>query len=275
MKSLWMNRGSLATHSALDDRGFLFGQRVMTTLLWNKQKFVDLDRHIDRLFHHADLFGLNVQTSKAEINFELEACLEQLNRDVPLACRIFFTAGVGAAKGSVSTDRWIHVQEFSERPNTGIKLGLVQDSFWRRGERVKTGIYENWFSQLPQAQRNDVDDVVWCNGDQEVSECTTANIFLIGRDGDLVEIATPPASSGIVLGVTRRRIVELLGSAKIPVTERVIDRSEIARFDEAFVTSSLQGIVPVIQLGNHKLHSTRPNSVVSHVQRLYATWSNL
>ena len=114
--------------------------------------------------------------------------------------------------------------------------------------------------------------MLWVNGDNEITEATWSNIFLIGRTGDLVEIATPPASSGILEGITRQRVIELLEKAKIPVTVRIITEDEIPRFDEAFLTSSIRGVVPLNQIGSHRLHTLRPNAVFHHIARLYQTW---
>jgi branched-subunit amino acid aminotransferase/4-amino-4-deoxychorismate lyase len=125
---------------------------------------------------------------------------------------------------------------------------------------------------LNQAKKGGFDDVLWVNGDGEVAEATWANIFLIGRTGDLVEIATPALASGLLAGIVRRRIAELLNTAKIPVTERVVTIDELPRFDEAFVTSSIRGLVPVLQIDRHRLQTLRPNAVFHHIARLYQTW---
>jgi branched-subunit amino acid aminotransferase/4-amino-4-deoxychorismate lyase len=74
------------------------------------------------------------------------------------------------------------------------------------------------------------------------------------------------------MGIVRRRITELLMTAKIPVTERVITLDELPRFDEAFVTSSIRGLVPVAQIDRHRLQTLRPNAVFNHISRLYQTW---
>ena len=69
--------------------------------------------------------------------------------------------------------------------------------------------------------------------------------------------------------------MELLHSAKIPVTERLISQDEIPGFDEGFLTSSLRGLIPVTQIGKHRLHTLRGQAVFHHVARLYKTWLSL
>ncbi len=63
--------------------------------------------------------------------------------------------------------------------------------------------------------------------------------------------------------------------AKIRVEERVVYSEEIPRFDEAFICSTVRGLVPVSQIGSHKLHTTRDTSVYQHIHRLYMTWAEV
>lgn len=272
MNSKWMNRGSIVQQTALDDRGFRFGWRVMTTLLAVETKIIDFDWHMERLAAHAETLGLAQGFRSDVIRFELESLLQGSKR---AACRIYLTADQGGIKDTIATvERWLHVEELppAAATATGIKLKPQVEAGWSRGSKVKTGFYTHALPALPRVQMQGFDDVLWCNGDHELAEATTANIFLMGRDGDLVEIATPAESSGVLAGVTKRRLIQLLTASKIPVTERVIYKEEIPRFDEAFVTSSLAGPIPVAAIGTHKLQTMRPTAVFSHIQRLWNTW---
>ena len=272
MNSKWMNRGSLVQQTALDDRGFRFGWRVMTTMLALEAKIIDFDWHMERLAAHAEQAGLSQGFRADVIRFELESLLQSSKR---AACRVYLTANSGGIKDAItSTERWIHVEELPQlaTPATGLKLQPHVEAGWSRGGKVKTGFYTHALPILPRAQAQGFDDILWCNSDHELAETTTANIFLIGRDGDLVEIATPPETSGVLPGITKRRLIQLLTASKIPVTERVIYKEEIPRFDEAFVTSSLAGPIPVASIGGHKLQTVRPTAVFSHIHRLWNTW---
>lgn len=273
MNSVWMNRGSLIASEALDDRGFRFGHRVMTTMMIIDGFIIDFDRHMQRLEAHAEVAGLSAGFRSDIIKFEIEGIL-QAKPMSRVACRIYLTPGRGGLRAPIQdVEKWIHVEEYQpSSDNAALKLQMISASQWSRGARIKTGIYGELMPTVMRAHSQGFDDVLWCNSEQEIAECTTANIFLIGREGDLVEIATPPESSGLLAGVTRRRIMELLNAAKIPVTERIIYKDELARFDEAFVTSSLAGLVPVQEINGHKLHSARPKAVFGHIQRLWTSW---
>ena len=69
-------------------------------------------------------------------------------------------------------------------------------------------------------------------------------------------------------GVVRR----LLTEAKIPVTEQVIYADELARFDEAFLCSTVRGLVPLNRIDQHRMSTPRASSVFRHIERLFLTW---
>jgi branched-subunit amino acid aminotransferase/4-amino-4-deoxychorismate lyase len=252
--------------------GFFAGVRAMTTMLAIGNRAIDFDRHIARLLEHSTRMGMGEGPSPDLLRFDVETSLVGVFDYEWSRLRIVLFKddnGTHHRLVSVASESTADIRLLKEK---GLKLNLFRDPSWPRGAHVKTGFSGTRHIQVERAKSSGFDDVLWINGDGEIAEATWSNLFLIGRTGDLVEIATPPASSGILEGVTRRRITELLVSAKIPVTERVITEEEIPGFDEAFVTSSIRGLVAVTQIGSHRLHTLRPNSVFGHISRLYQTW---
>ena len=256
------------------ESGFFDGARVMTTLQARKTWLVDFDRHMRRLMEHAARMGMTATPSVELIKFEIDCLIQTLRTtDISRVRVILFRDKTGGQHRIVTAAPEIH--NSSEASKNGLKLKAIINKAWPRGSLIKTGQLAAHASELIAAKVAGFDDVLWINGDGEITETTWANIFLIGRTGDLVEIATPPESSGILSGITRARISELLYNAKIPVTERVITEEEIPRFDEAFVTSSVRGLVPVAAIGGHRLHTMRGQAVFHHIARLYGTWLSL
>lgn len=276
MRVLLLNGRDIAAQDCVGflDGRFFQGARAMTTMLARGHVVVDVSRHIDRLLSHAtEVLSCDLPSSEL-LEFEVRSTLERLAERGGWRVRVMLFQNV-----SGSMDRLIDVMSLdgdalmaghSER---GVRLLTHTDRAWMRGSHVKTGILgAHREKEIIRAGTMGFDDVLWVNSDGEIAEATWANIFLIGRTGDLVEIATPPAASGLLLGVVRRRVCELLHTAKIPVTERVVTIDELPRFDEAFVTSSIRGLVPVSQIDKHRLQTLRPHAVFRHILRLYQTW---
>jgi para-aminobenzoate synthetase/4-amino-4-deoxychorismate lyase len=73
--------------------------------------------------------------------------------------------------------------------------------------------------------------------DGTVLEASRANVFIV----EAGVIVTPPADGRILPGVTRARVIELLGAR-----EEVVSLDRLAKADEAFLTGAVRGIEPVV-----------------------------
>lgn len=260
------------------DRGFLLGDLIFEVMVAYGKTIICLEEHIKRLHFSAEATGISIPISDQELKFELESILELTNFPISYL-RLTITRGPGPGVSPPQiqkNSRIIHcLQSFPTSKPTfenGLKLDLKSQKFTVRGALPKTANYIDSISALSKMNRSHFDDILWYNSSGELTECTSANIFLIGRVGDLAEIATPSVHCGILQGTTRNKIMELLQNAKIPVSERVIYQEEIPRFDEAFICSSVRGLVPIQLIGSHKLYTTRPQSTFRHIHRLYNTW---
>lgn len=268
--------------------GFAVGLKAMTTLLVVNRRPIDLDSHTSRLLEHAKKLRLLSDNENERMSHRLRwvatNLIEEFQRtkplvesNLPLRLRLYV---IGQSDDpaifplALTVDVVGSIEAIPTLPSQvqAVKLRATVNSSHAKGEHIKTGDYGHTYPFLVEARREGFDDVLFVNSDQEITECASANIFLIGREGDQVEIATPPVASGIIKGVTRRRMMKLLLSAKINVTERMISLDEIPRFDEAFMTSSIAGLRPVDCIGRHKLRTTRSTSVYNHLERLWKTW---
>lgn len=260
------------------DRGFLFGDNVFEVIVCFHGQTLDLNDHLERLRKSAAMIDLEIPFPNEQLKFEIESLCEMLNTKKGYI-RLVVTRGEGLGlktKAPFTPNRVIYAMETKpENPDIfahGMKAAVRQQSFTERGASAKTGNYLKSITELKKVSEQGFEDLIWVNAEGEVTEATTSNIFFIGREGDLVEIATPHAQSGILLGITRKRIISLLTKAQIKVTERPILREEIAGFDEAFLCSTVRGLVPLSQIGRHKLHTARDKAVFRHIERLFGTW---
>lgn len=268
----------LAKISAFD-RGFLFGDSIFEVMVGFRKKILNQKSHLKRLRFSAHQYSIPIPWTDEQLLFEIETLNEQLNAPKSYI-RLVVTRGEGLGlktSSSLTPNRLIYAlpakKENEKSYAEGLALKTKHLPFTDRGAKAKTSNYLRSINALTQAEKSGYQDILWINADQEITEASTANIFLIGRDGDKVEIATPPEHSGILLGITRAKIIELLTRSKIPVTERIIYSDEIPRYDEAFICSTVRGLIPICKIDDHKLHTIRRNSIFKHIERLYLTWA--
>jgi branched-subunit amino acid aminotransferase/4-amino-4-deoxychorismate lyase len=263
------------------DRGFLFGDAIYEMIAGREGQLIDFAAHLSRLRRSAEQSRISVPWTDQELRFECEHLLS-LTKFPHSALRLMISRGTSPSLRidvGLQPNRYIYCLP-APLPATaqyelGLQLKIKKNPLNPRGEQLKSPFYLHAAAAQAEAQADGYDDVLWANSDAELTEAGSANIFLISRDGDLVEIATPPLATGILAGITRARVIELLNRSQIPVTERSITTEELPRFDEGFVTSSLRGPFPISRIDRHRLHSTRPQAVFQHILRLYRSWEEL
>jgi branched-chain amino acid aminotransferase len=87
-----------------------------------------------------------------------------------------------------------------------------------------------------------------------ICEGTRSNIFLV-RDGRLV---TPGTDGPLLPGVMRGLVIEQARLDGIPVVEGPVSVEAIGSTDEAFLTNSVRGILPVARLLHAELPAPGP-----------------
>ena len=97
-----------------------------------------------------------------------------------------------------------------------------------------------------------------------VTEGTTTSVFIV-RDGALW---TAP-EGGILPGVTRRLVIDLACRNKLRVLEREITTTELRLADEAFLTSSMIEIIPIVRVDEAALGKGRPGPLTIKLQKLF------
>jgi branched-chain amino acid aminotransferase len=122
-----------------------------------------------------------------------------------------------------------------------VNLGIVPQARHAANEFAGTKVL-SWAQNLTwyeEAHERGFDEVVLLNERNEVSECTSANIFTVhaGR------VLTPAlATSGCLAGITRDVI---LNDLQLDVSEHILLISDLLNADEMFITSTTREVLPV------------------------------
>ncbi|MEI2690607.1 MAG: branched-chain amino acid transaminase [Anaerolineae bacterium] len=211
---------------------------------WNEQAeqlyIFRLDDHIKRFISSANLLLMKLPYSQQQL---ADAVVELLRREAqrsdmyvrPLAYKADHKIGV--LLHDMIDEVTIFATPFG-RYVANEEGASVRISSWRRVDdnaipaRGKiSGAYVNSSLVKSEALMDGYDEAIVLDQHGHVSEGSAANIFML-RDGQLV---TPPVSSNILEGITRRTIMELAAAElNIEVQEREIDRTELYVCDELF-----------------------------------------
>ncbi|MGH2382853.1 MAG: branched-chain amino acid transaminase [Candidatus Limnocylindria bacterium] len=127
-----------------------------------------------------------------------------------------------------------------------------------------SGSYVNAAFAAEDAHAAGYDDAILLTGDGHVAEASAANLFVVaGR-----EVATPPLTDDVLVGITRAAILRIAADAGLDVVERRIDRSELYLADEVFLTGTGVQVAPISSIDDRQV-GTGDFPVSLDIQRRY------
>ncbi len=265
---------SIMTHTFNYGTGCFGGIRAY----WNEEaeelNVFRIEDHYRRFLQSASLLRAELPYTPADLSEITLALLAQeaWHQDVyvrPLAYKADELIGVRAhnLRDAVAI---FSVPMGDYLPRAGIHAGV---SSWRRVDdnaipaRGKIiGSYANSALVKSDAALNGFDEAIVLNQDGHVSEGSAANVMLV-RDGVLI---TPPTSSNILEGITRRTMLSLARDVlSLTVDEREIDRSELYLADEVFFCGTGVQIAPVTKIDHHTIGAGVIGPVTQRLNDLY------
>jgi branched-chain amino acid aminotransferase len=149
-----------------------------------------------------------------------------------------------------------------------MKLGVVAHGRHAASEFAGTK-YISWAENLTRYERaheQGLDEVVLLNERGEVSECTSANIFIVEAGGN--RVWTPPLSSGCLAGVTRAVLLEEVKIPGVTIGEKNLVPADLSAADEVFVTSTTRELLPVASI--ESLAMNRGSKTLPLLQRAFS-----
>ncbi len=229
---------------AADDPGFLLGMAVFDTLACNAGHVPFVQDHVARLLDGArrmEIEGLDTLDPVAAVH----AMAEHLGaRDAAL--RLTVTPGSpGAGPRLVVTTR-----PMPDPPAEGVRVLYVPNAKVAELEleAVKsTSRARNIWARRAATARGAYDALLGTQ-DGDVSEGTVSNLFVV-IDG---ELRTPPLERGCLPGVTRGKVLELAHAAELPCREVRVEAADLLRAQEAFLTSTLVRVLPIVEVLDHR-----------------------
>jgi branched-chain amino acid aminotransferase len=115
------------------------------------------------------------------------------------------------------------------------------------------------------AQRAGYDEVLLVDEDGCVAEGPTTNVFGVDRDGGLW---TPPETR-VLLGITRRSIIEVAKHDGIPVREESVRPEQLLDAAEVFLTGTTAGVWPVGSVDGRPIGDGSPGPVTRKLQQRF------
>lgn len=246
-----------------DDEAILRGRAAFETLRVYAGRPFRLEDHLTRLAASAERIGLPPMSASAFRELAGGALAAAGTRDAVL--RLLWTGGragvapVGLALVSALGDEWDVVRARGTRLVS--LLGIKADAPWLLGG-VKSTSYAVNMAAEAEAKRRGADDAVFVDADAVVLEGPVTNVWW--RRGDV--LSTPSLDLGILAGVTRATVLDAAPALGYRVEEGAFPLARLAAAEEAFTSSSVREILPVVELDGVPVGDGTPGPAARELQ---------
>jgi branched-chain amino acid aminotransferase len=257
------------------DSGFMLGDGVWEGLRVQSGKLLFLDRHLDRLFEGARALAMDVGLTRAELTRRLYDTLDANNMIDGAHVRLMVTRGIRSTpyqdpRVVVTPATVVIIAEYKEPDpavyERGVKLFTVHV---RRGDPAVQDQKINSHSKLNcilasiQATQAGADEALMLDPHGFVATCNSTHFFIV-RKGELW------TSSGkyCLGGITRQIVLEIAREAGMTAVEKDFSLTDVYGADEAFVTGTFAGIVPVCEVDGRQFDPGGP--MTKRLRQLYA-----
>lgn len=262
----------------VEDRGYQFSDGVYEVCEIRDGRLVDMPRHMTRL-----------QRSLSELRIAMPMPLQSLSvvmHEVVRRNRVTYgivylqiTRGVArrdhgfpvkpVTPSVVVTARSLNFAKNQATAATGIRVVTMPDNRWPRVDIKSVSLLPNVLAK--QAAREQGAYEAWYVDDNGfVTEGASSNAWIVTRDGRAV---TRPATGGILAGITRSVLVDVLAELQIKLEERPFTPAEAKEAAEAFVTSASQIVMPVVAIDDATIENGVPGAVSKRLREQFHRFS--
>lgn len=268
------------------DRGFTMGDGIFETIRVTDLNPWYLGAHLARMREGAEVIGIEVPS-------QLEAWIADLlafaqtganNNQQPASAGDYGVLRITLSRGVTDNFGFTGSQAMQGTPTLVLTLyptPQFPDHIYRDGltahisdiqrnpadilTSIKSLSYAPSVLATLAAKKAGFDEAILLNPNGFVSEGTSSNVF-VAYDGKL---RTPDRNHGILPGITRAVILQLAAQLNVTALEKEVSLSELQDADEVFLTSSIRGIVPVVEIDGIKIGQGTPGTITKKLMAAY------
>lgn len=257
------------------DRGFLYGDSVFEVFRTYRGVPFAQREHLERLQRSADRLMIAMPVSVETLCSEVAATLEAAGEG-EWYVRVVITRGMGPLTYDPTTAtrplRVIIAAPVTVPPaehyERGIAVSLLHASRPTDDDRASGAKASNYLANLlavHEAKQQGAQEALMLGRRGQILEGASSNVFIV-KDG---AVRTPEPQPGVLVGITRAAVLAAASAAGIRVEEAEVRPEDLYAADEAFITSSIREVMPVVAADGRTIGSGAPGSVTKRLHQGY------
>jgi branched-subunit amino acid aminotransferase/4-amino-4-deoxychorismate lyase len=230
---------------------------------FHHERFLWLDEHVARTVRSMRGLGWDYELDCSA----LRRALQRVARDWPGAdSRVRFDVLEAPAPPLGTESRVIlGIGAFEPVPEKYLREGVqveIAAGLERHEPRIKTTEFILRRQPYPLAQQERYEHLL-LDHEQRILEGSSSNFFGVERGG------LRTSGPGVLEGITRKVLVHIARAMGIAIDERALPLSAVGRLDEAFLSSSTRGVVPIVGVAGARIGDGRPGPLTRRLMRAY------
>jgi branched-chain amino acid aminotransferase len=254
------------------DSGFMLGDGVWEGIRLHRGRLLFLEAHLERLYEGAKAIDMDIGLDVRALEARLEAVRAANGMETDVHIRLMVTRGVKSTpyqhpKVTITPPTVVIIPEHKLAvAGAGLRLATV---YVRRGApdvqdpRLNSHSKLNCIQACIQADKAGADEALMLDPHGFVATCNSTHFFIV-RKGEVW------TSSGryCLAGITRANVLDLCRDNGITAHEKDFSLIDVYGADEAFVTGTFAGLIPVSEIDGREI-SAAHGPVTARLQALY------
>lgn len=258
----------------VEDRAFQFADGVYEVCEVRGGRLIDEGRHLARLSRSLDAIRIPMPMAAEAIGAVLREVVRR-NRVADGIVYLQVSRGVAPRNhafplkavppGFVVTARRINPAEGEQRAADGIAVITLPENRWGRVDIKTVGLLPNVLAKQ-QARSAGAYEAWFVDSTGLVTEGSSTNAWIVTGDGRLV---TRQTDHGILGGITRSVLIDMLAAERLTVEERAFSVEEAMAASEAFISAASTIVLPVVRIDDQPIGSGRPGPVAKWLRTAF------
>jgi D-alanine transaminase len=262
----------------IEDRGYQFADGVYEVCEVRGGRLVDFPRHMARLQRSLRELRIVEPMSIPALAIVMHEVVRR-NRVTYGLVYLQVTRGVARRDHAfppitvnpsvVVTARALDYAKNQQTAANGIKVITVPENRWPRVDIKSVSLLPNVLAKQ-EARQKGAYEAWYVGSDGFITEGASSNAWIVTKDGRVV---TRSADGGILGGITRAVLMEVMDALQIGLEERPFTPAEAREAAEAFVTSASQIVMPVVAIDGQTVGNGQPGGVAKRLREEFHRFS--
>ncbi len=235
-----------------------------------------LPEHVDRFFNSAKMYSMKMPYNKKQIT---DAIIKTVKNSTLKECYIRPLAYYGYGElGLTPTQNKVDVAiacwpwkmgESKAGKFTGAKCKISSwiriDSAAQPMKAKAASNYSNAALARVEALKEGYDEAIMLNNQGKIAEGSAENIFILKDD----KIITPPLTAGVLEGITRDSVIQIIEFNGGEIIEADLDREDLYVADEVFMTGTAAEVKSVTEIDKTVIGNGKPGKITKALQKSF------